>query len=730
MKATASRATASGATAWLRAPSAAPNLQLGLRTTLAAVLPLLGASLLHEPALIWMALGGLYVNMADTGGAYRTRATAMTGASVLGALALGTGIALATWPWLCVPAMFAVGLGCGLLSLYGNAGALIGLVTAWCFLIGINVADPDPGKALAWSLLYLAGGAWATLLAVAVWPLRPYQPVRLAAAGSLRALGRFLRQAWPAPGEQRAAEEQLFQAKLRVRGALVRAGATLADTRSGRLGDSPADGAFTRLIETTDGLFVTGAAFSDLLAALPAAEAAAIQRRLAALNGRGLDALLQLEQALLGRGRVPDLLHLLEEAQRIARAIAELPPSGAGGAGGDALRQAQASQAHWIACLEQACATIPGAALTRNAPASRRPGAQVRAAQGWATLRANLTLKSSVFRHGLRFGTASAVAVAVYTLFALPIGYWITLTVSVILRPSAGDSLARTSQRVLGTVLGGIVAIVLANLFPHPLTLVLLLVPLTVVMMAVLPANYGLFVFFLTPWIVLYKDIGQPGDWGLALWRIANTLIGAGLALAAIHWVLPRWEREQLPARLADSLRCTGRFAQVVLDRVLATDPSGPRAPTTPAELRLAMGNAQVSIQRYLGEKASHRPMALPLMAFLQHSQRLIDALLVLGHAQHEPFNSPAAECALSLRDQVLTMLAALASALECGERPGSLPDLRRPEAPTNLLLQQLGLLVDPILGLRNAVDAWTAGDSSAQPAAAQGVEGRHRRPA
>ncbi|MCP9772879.1 FUSC family protein [Synechococcus sp. Tobar12-5m-g] len=725
------KASASGASTFLTAPSAGPNLRLGLRTTLAAVPPLLGASLLQEPALIWMALGGLYVNMADTGGAYRTKGTAMALASLLGAVALGAGIGLATWPWLCVPAMFAVGLGCGLLSLYGNAGALIGLVTAWCFLIGINVAGPDPAKALGWSLLYLAGGAWATLLAVAVWPLRPYRPVRVASADALRSIAHFLSLACPAPGQQRASEERLFQEKLRVRGALASARSTLAETRCGRLGASPADGAFTRLIETADRLFVTGAAISDLLASIPAPEASPIQRRMQVLNRRCVAALLQIEQALLGRGPLPALQELEEEARRIAGAIEELlPHAGGGGAAAFVLQQAQASQAHWIATLDQAGEAIPLAARNRRSTQGRRPSGQMGAAvvQGWATLRANLTLESSVFRHGLRFGAASAVAVGVYTLFALPIGYWITLTVSVILRPSAGESLARTSQRVLGTVLGGMLAIVLATLFPHPLALVLLLVPLTVVMMAVLPVNYGLFVFFLTPWIVLYKDIAQPGDWSLALWRIANTLIGAGLALAAIHLVLPRWEREQLPARLAASLRCTARFAQDVLDRVLATDPTDPRPPATPAEVRLAMGNAQVSIQRYLSERVSHRPMALPLMAFLQHSQRLIDALVVLGSGGRPLDAGPAPASALSLRDQVLTTLAALASALECGVRPGPLPDLHRPDKPAYVLLKQLAPLMDPILGLRNAVEAWSAGETSAELAPAGAVEGSPRR--
>lgn len=712
-----------GPAAWLMTPRPRPNLRLGLRTTIASVLPLLAAVLLHQSALIWMSLGGLYVNMADTGGAYRTQATAMASATLLGAVALGGGILLAHWPWLCVPGMFAVGLGCGLLTLYGNSGALIGLVTAWCFLIGINVAEPDAAKALSWSALYLAGGAWATLLALAVWPLRPYRPVRLALAGALREVARLHRLASPPVGEQPADEGRRHQQKLRVRSALADARATLAATRCRRLGASPADGGFTQLIEAADNLFVTSVALGDLRAALPLAPPVAVApivARIAALDGRCPTVLRQLEQALLGRGPLPAIHPLNDEARGIATAIEGLEPSAR-----EALEPLARSQARWIAGLDQAAEALP---LTARQPVSSwsgRPMAGLRTVltQGWATLRANLTLESSVFRHGLRFGAAAAVAVGVYTAFALPIGYWITLTVSVILRPSAGESLARTNQRLLGTVLGGILAIVLATCFPHPLALVLLLIPITLVMMAVLPVNYGLFVFFLTPWIVLYKDINQPGDWNLALWRIINTLIGAALAVAAIHLVLPRWEREQLPQRLAASLRSIASFTGTVLDRLLQDPPAQPQPQATPAEVRLSMDNAQVSIQRFLSEKASHRPMALPLMAFLLHSQRLIDAAEVLGirdrplGAVHHP---PPAGVA-PLRQRLLESLAALAAALEHQLPPGPLPDLPRLEAEGDPLSQQLGKLIDPLAGLHAAVTAWSDGQASPPPVAPPG---------
>jgi uncharacterized membrane protein YccC len=217
--------------------------------------------------------------------------------------------------------------------------------------------------------------------------------------------------------------------------------------------------------------------------------------------------------------------------------------------------------------------------------------------------------------------------------------------------------------------------------------------------------NYGLFVFFLTPWIVLYKDIGRPGDWELALWRIANTLIGTGLALAAIHLILPRWERENLPGRLAETLRSHARFVQEVLDPYLLGTPAGAGTSGTPAALRLAMANVQCSIQRFLSEKASHRPMALPLMAFLLHSQRLIDALVVLQSCDRQIEGRPDPAGVRSLRDQIVVTLTGLAAAVEHNEPPAPLPDLHREEAR----LQRLAALLDPVVQLQSAVGAWCA---------------------
>ena len=75
----------------------------------------------------------------------------------------------------------------------------------------------------------------------------------------------------------------------------------------------------------------------------------------------------------------------------------------------------------------------------------RRPG---------PILRANLTLRSSAFRHAIRLGLTVAVAAAVAEISGLARGYWLPLTVLFVLRPDFGSTFTRGLQRYIGTALG------------------------------------------------------------------------------------------------------------------------------------------------------------------------------------------------------------------------------------------------------------------------------------
>ena len=151
-----------------------------------------------------------------------------------------------------------------------------------------------------------------------------------------------------------------------------------------------------------------------------------------------------------------------------------------------------------------------------------------------------LTPKSIIFRHALRLAVASAIAIAIYKFFKLEHGYWLIITVLVIVKPVFADTRKRAFERVLGSVAGGILAVIIAALFQNIVILDVLLILFSVLAFSHVRSNYGFYVLFLTPFVVLMIDTVIPGDWEIALVRILDTLIGGAIALFVTYLLRPR----------------------------------------------------------------------------------------------------------------------------------------------------------------------------------------------
>jgi Fusaric acid resistance protein-like len=158
-----------------------------------------------------------------------------------------------------------------------------------------------------------------------------------------------------------------------------------------------------------------------------------------------------------------------------------------------------------------------------------------------------LTPKSIIFRHALRLAVASAIAIAIYKFFRLEHGYWLIITVLVIVKPVFADTRKRAFERVLGSVAGGILAVIIAALVQNIVILDVLLILFSVLAFSHVRSNYGFYVLFLTPFVVLMIDTVIPGNWEIALVRILDTLIGGAIALVVTYLLRPRF-----PVNLAD----------------------------------------------------------------------------------------------------------------------------------------------------------------------------------
>jgi Fusaric acid resistance protein-like len=169
----------------------------------------------------------------------------------------------------------------------------------------------------------------------------------------------------------------------------------------------------------------------------------------------------------------------------------------------------------------------------------REPGDFRAAARaGWAQLRGALHRHSAPLRHAIRFGAALAIGVAIYRLVGFTDhGYWVPLTILFVLKPGLDQTNERILMRAAGTVLGLVIATLLAELLTEDL------IPVTIVLVtaaafayALLAIEYALFTTAITIYVVLLTDSLGAAPFDAAGERGLGTVLGivvAGLAFRA-----------------------------------------------------------------------------------------------------------------------------------------------------------------------------------------------------
>ncbi|MBV8469492.1 MAG: FUSC family protein [Burkholderiaceae bacterium] len=182
--------------------------------------------------------------------------------------------------------------------------------------------------------------------------------------------------------------------------------------------------------------------------------------------------------------------------------------------------------------------------------------------EGWplAALKPHLSLQSSVMRHALRGSLAMSFAYALG--LALPWAahpHWLVLSVAVVLRGNLEQTLSRRNDRIIGTVIGCLLAAALAHLevwLHAPLLLELVFLAAVGTSHAYVNQRYRVAATAATLMALMQPLLLAPQAGPAAAERLADTVIGALLAWA-FCFVLPSWERNsqlRLCRQLAQAL--------------------------------------------------------------------------------------------------------------------------------------------------------------------------------
>ena len=148
--------------------------------------------------------------------------------------------------------------------------------------------------------------------------------------------------------------------------------------------------------------------------------------------------------------------------------------------------------------------------------------------------------KPEVIQHALRLAVAAGIAVSLYRALGMQRGYWLIITVLVIMKPELSATRQRALERVVGSLVGGAVAVLIAATVRNVVVMDLLLVAFAILAYSHLSYDYGLYTVFLTPFVILLVNMAAPGDWHVALLRISDTIFGGALAWIIAILLRPR----------------------------------------------------------------------------------------------------------------------------------------------------------------------------------------------
>jgi uncharacterized membrane protein YgaE (UPF0421/DUF939 family) len=154
------------------------------------------------------------------------------------------------------------------------------------------------------------------------------------------------------------------------------------------------------------------------------------------------------------------------------------------------------------------------------------------------TLRSNLDLASTSFRHGLRFGASLATGVAIYWLIGMhEHGFWIPLTILFVLRPEKEETFRRLILRAVGTAVGLVLATALAEwIGGEGVAVAVALTIATAFAYGLLTVQYALFTAAITTYAVLLADsIGEEALHAAGQRALATAI---GIVIAGASFLL------------------------------------------------------------------------------------------------------------------------------------------------------------------------------------------------
>ncbi|WP_319556488.1 YccS family putative transporter [uncultured Vibrio sp.] len=177
----------------------------------------------------------------------------------------------------------------------------------------------------------------------------------------------------------------------------------------------------------------------------------------------------------------------------------------------------------------------------------------------WQRISANLHQDSMLFRHALRMSVTLTLGYGIIQALDFDRGYWILLTTLFVCQPNYSATRQKLTARVIGTLAGLLVGVLLLTAFPSQESQLVFVVVSGVMFFAFRMNNYGYATGFITLLVLfLFNQLGE--GYAVVLPRLADTIIGCILAVGAVMFIFPDWQSRRLHKVMSDAIDANKQY--------------------------------------------------------------------------------------------------------------------------------------------------------------------------
>lgn len=244
----------------------------------------------------------------------------------------------------------------------------------------------------------------------------------------------------------------------------------------------------------------------------------------------------------------------------------------------------------------------------------------------------NLSLDSSMFRHSLRLAITILFAYLLGTVLNIQNTYWILLTIIVIMRPSYGLTKGRSKDRIIGTLIGAVVAVGIVLITQNVVVYSILAIVSLIFAFALIQQNYKSAAALITISIIFVYSFINPNAFEVIQYRVIDTVIGSTIAVIANYLLLPTWESNNIKKVLLNAVKSNKVYLLATQELYLDAPNNRLSYSVARKEAFLAISNLNAAFQRLTQDPKSKQKEFQLIYEIVTLNQTMISAIASIGN--------------------------------------------------------------------------------------------------